>query len=125
MQTMGGKPQQLLNSKIQFNAPLMTKQPQKHAANQYVDSRGIPNADVASAALQVGRMQFMPMGAATSSGQPSPIISTKRVPQKILDATVSGNMSPNQTQHVIVQKAVPVKKNNFVGNDQHTDMIHI
>lgn len=75
-QTMGGKPQQLLNSKIQFNAPMMTKQPQKHAANQYVDNRGgVPHVDVASAA--VGRMNY---GAATSSGQPSPIISTKRVP---------------------------------------------
>ena len=68
---MGNRPQPFVP-----NAPMMTKQPQKHAANQYVDNRGgVPHVDVASAA--VGRMNY---GAATSSGQPSPIISTKRVP---------------------------------------------
>ena len=84
----------------------------------------MPHVDVASAAMN--RMNF---GPATSSGQPSPIISTKRVPQKILDATVSGNMSPNHNSNgqAASQQAAPVKKNNYVGepSDRQADMIHI
>ena len=47
-----------------------------------------------------GKHQNFPLHSASGTGsntaaQPSPIISTKRVPQKILDATITGSLSPN------------------------------